>query len=219
MPCYASTTSGGNRDKLPDIAIVDWGRRADDDRVPSLRRLLCALWHHRHHLRSQRHGVPVTARSTPAGAPWTTSTARVLTTELIQRFGIEHPIVDAPRAGAICMANPLPASWCTRRRAAVASDERNAYLFTPEEQEAIHQHIPWTRVLEERKTVSPDGADIDLVPWASANKEELVLEAKRRIRRQGRPDRLGNGAGRVGCCPLRRAQRPRHRPGARHHRL
>ena len=166
----------GNRDKLPDIAIVDW------EGVPTTTEFHLFVDYF------ARYGITVTICDPndmefrdgtlyAGGRPVDYVYKRVLTTELIQRFGIEHPIVDALRAGAICMANPFACKLVHKKASfAVASDERNAYLFTPEEQEAIHQHIPWTRVLEERKTVSPDGADIDLVPWASANKEELVLK-------------------------------------------
>src|SRR5947207_6860150 len=59
---------------------------------------------------------------------------------------------------------------------AVLSDERNAALFAPEQQKAIARHIPWTRVMEPRKTTGPDGAEIDLVPWAGANRDRLVLK-------------------------------------------
>src|SRR5262249_52394743 len=59
---------------------------------------------------------------------------------------------------------------------AVLSDERNAGMFTPEQRAAIAKHIPWTRVLEERKTVAADGSEIDLIEWTRANKDTLVLK-------------------------------------------
>ena len=49
-------------------------------------------------------------------------------------------------------------------------------MFPPEQQAAISKHIPWTRVVESRKTRNPDGTEIDLVPWASANRDRLVLK-------------------------------------------
>ena len=55
---------------------------------------------------------------------------RVLTTELLQRYGLKHPLFDAVRAGAICMVNPFNCKLLHKKASfAVASDERNAYLF------------------------------------------------------------------------------------------
>jgi uncharacterized circularly permuted ATP-grasp superfamily protein len=58
---------------------------------------------------------------------------------------------------------------------AVISDERNAELFTPAELQAIHDHIPWTRVVSERKTVC-NGKTVDLIPHIIANKDRYVLK-------------------------------------------
>ena len=165
-----------NRNKLPDIAIVDWTG------VPTTTEFHLFVDYF------ARYGITVTLCDPndmefrggtlyAGGRPVDYVYKRVLTTELLQRFGIEHPIVDALRAGAICMANPFACKLVHKKASfAVASDERNAYLFTPEEQEAIRQHIPWTRVLADRTSVAPDGTTIDLLPWASANKQDLVLK-------------------------------------------
>jgi uncharacterized circularly permuted ATP-grasp superfamily protein len=48
-------------------------------------------------------------------------------------------------------------------------------MFSDEQRRAIAKHIPWTRFLEERKTLI-DGNAIDLVPWTLANKDILVLK-------------------------------------------
>jgi hypothetical protein len=75
------------------------------------------------------------------------------------------------------MANPFTCKLVHKKASfAVASDERNAHLFTRAEQEAIHQHIPWTRIVEERQTLAPDGEPIDLLPWAATHKNDLVLK-------------------------------------------
>jgi hypothetical protein len=101
---------------------------------------------------------------------------RVLISELIERGGMEHPVVRAVRDHAVCMVNSFRCKILFKKASlAVLSDERNAAMFTPEQQAAIAKHIPWTRVLEPRNTVI-DGAEIDLVPWASHNKDQLVLK-------------------------------------------
>jgi glutathionylspermidine synthase len=101
---------------------------------------------------------------------------RVLLHELVERGGIDHPILRAVRDGAVCMVNP-PSCKILHKKAslAVLHDERNAYLFDEREREAIALSIPWTRVVSERHT-KHDGVDIDLVPFMVARREQLVLK-------------------------------------------
>ena len=101
---------------------------------------------------------------------------RVLLHELVERGGLGHPILRAFRDGAVCMVNP-PACKILHKKAslAVLHDERNSYLFSNEEQEAIDLSIPWTRVIEERHTTH-EGADVDLVPFIASHKEQFVLK-------------------------------------------
>jgi hypothetical protein len=101
---------------------------------------------------------------------------RVLISELVERGGIDHPVVRAVRERAVCMVNSFRCKILFKKASlAVLTDERNAALFGPEQQRAIAKHIPWTRLLEHRKT-SFDGAAIDLVPWTLANRDKLVLK-------------------------------------------
>ena len=101
---------------------------------------------------------------------------RVLITELIERGGVNHPVVRAVRDGNVCMANTFRCKILYKKASfAVVSDERNANLFTASQSQAIAAQIPWTRVVEERKTVI-DGEAIDLVPFVMANKDRLVLK-------------------------------------------
>ena len=101
---------------------------------------------------------------------------RVLISELIERCGVENPVTQAIRAGAVCMANTFRCKILAKKASlAVLSDEANAKLFSPAERKSIADHIPWTRTLAERKS-SYDGRPIDLVPFALANREKLVLK-------------------------------------------
>jgi len=101
---------------------------------------------------------------------------RVLISELIERGGFDHPVVRAVRDGAVCMVNTFRCKILFKKASfAVLSDEANAELFTPEQLAAIAEHIPWTRVVEERKTIL-DGQAIDLIPFAIANKDRFVLK-------------------------------------------
>lgn len=102
---------------------------------------------------------------------------RVLITELLDRGGIDHPVVRAARDRAVCLVNSFRCKVLFKKASlAVLSDERNAELFSPEQHQAIARYIPWTRVLEERHTLGPDGTRIDLIPWTLAHKDTLVLK-------------------------------------------
>jgi uncharacterized circularly permuted ATP-grasp superfamily protein len=74
------------------------------------------------------------------------------------------------------MVNPFRCKVLYKKASlAVLGDERNARLFTPPEREAIAAHIPWTRVVQERRTEHA-GQAVDLVPFTLANRERLVLK-------------------------------------------
>jgi uncharacterized circularly permuted ATP-grasp superfamily protein len=101
---------------------------------------------------------------------------RVLISELIERGGLEHPVVQAVRDRAVCMVNSFRCKILFKKASlAVLSDERNVAMFTSRQQQAISQHIPWTRVVEDRITTFGSN-QIDLIPFTLANKNELVLK-------------------------------------------
>ncbi|MEX1182937.1 MAG: hypothetical protein WEF86_06855 [Gemmatimonadota bacterium] len=101
---------------------------------------------------------------------------RVLITELIERGGMDHPVVRAVRDGAACMVNPFRCKILHKKASlAVLSDERNSHMFAADELDAISSHIPWTRVVEQRHTQF-HGEDVDLLPFAESNRERLVLK-------------------------------------------
>lgn len=166
----------GNRDKLPDIAIVDWPG------VPTTSEF---------HLFADyfaRHGIQARICSPDAlafqkgqlfadGVPMDFVYKRVLISELLEKYGLDHPLVEAVEAGAVCMANPFTCKVLHKKASfAVASDERNAHLLSPAEREVILAHVPWTRLVEERHTLDQQGNAIDLLPWCSENREHLVLK-------------------------------------------
>lgn len=103
---------------------------------------------------------------------------RVLISELVERgdLGLEHPVIRAVRDNAVCMVNPFACKILHKKASlAVLTDERNQALFDAEEWRALQKFIPWTRVLEERKTVY-NGAPIDLMPFLAQNKDEFVVK-------------------------------------------
>ncbi len=164
----------GRRDK-PNVAIVDWSD------VPTQSEFLLFQDYF------TRQGIPCRildpAELAYAGGELTGPDGRitliykrVLLHELVERGGIDHPILRAYRDGNVCLVNP-PACKILHKKAslAVLHDERNSYLFSNEEQEAIDLSIPWTRVVEERHTTHESTA-VDLLPFIAGHKDQLVLK-------------------------------------------
>jgi uncharacterized circularly permuted ATP-grasp superfamily protein len=101
---------------------------------------------------------------------------RVLLSELVAREGIDTPLLRAVREGAVCMVNPLQCKVLHKKTSlAVLSDERNAALFTAGEQRAIEAYVPWTRRVEERRSMF-HGRPIDLIRFTLDHRENLVLK-------------------------------------------
>ncbi len=160
----------------PSIAIVDW---AD---VPTQSEfVLC-----QHYLKGM--GVPCRITTPDAlryeggvlrdhdGTVIDLIYKRVLLHELVAAGGLEHPMLRAVADGAVCMVNPAACKPLHKKASlAVLSDERNADRFSPAEQLAIATHVPWTRVVEERRTLA-DGIERDLIPWILTERETLVLK-------------------------------------------
>lgn len=101
---------------------------------------------------------------------------RVLVTELVERMGLETPLLQAVRAGAVCMVNGVRGKLLTKKASlAVLSDERNAHLFSVSQRRAIAAFVPWTRVVEERRT-EYNGQSVDLLRFLEDHREWMVLK-------------------------------------------
>jgi hypothetical protein len=89
----------------------------------------------------------------------------------------EYPaLMDAYRAGAICMVNSFRSKLIHKKALfAVLTDQRRAGLFSSEEQTAIRRHVPWTRLVKEGKT-DYFGKEIDLLEYIQATRDRMVLK-------------------------------------------
>jgi hypothetical protein len=111
-----------------------------------------------------------------SGVPVDLIYKRVLISELVERGGLEHPVIKAVRNRAVCMVNPFRCKILHKKLSlAVLSDERNRDLFAEEERAVIDSCIPWSRRVEERRT-QYRGRTIDLLPFAEEQREQLVLK-------------------------------------------
>lgn len=101
---------------------------------------------------------------------------RVLISELLGRLGIHAPLVRAVREGKVFMSNSFSAKLLAKKASlSLLGDERNAHMFNVDERSAIEQHIPWTRIVSERKTIY-QGKEIDLLPYITENRHEFVIK-------------------------------------------
>ncbi len=101
---------------------------------------------------------------------------RVLYHELFEVLGMDNPFVQAIRDRKVFTTNSISAKLLAKKASlAFLSDEQNQHLFTAEMRDAIQAHIPWTRLVKERKTTC-DGQEVDLVEYVLANREKLVLK-------------------------------------------
>jgi hypothetical protein len=161
--------------EVPQIGIIDWKE------VPTAKEFEIFQGHFRH------LGIPcsiVDPRDAEydgttlrfAGTPITLLYKRVLLHELAERGGADHPVFRAVRDGKVCMVNP-PRCKILHKKASLAAltDERNAHLLTPAQHDAVRECVPWTRVVEERTSIF-HGQHIDLLPYASQQKDRFVLK-------------------------------------------
>lgn len=161
--------------ETPQIAIVDWSD------VPTLNEhRICQEFY-------QRNGAPAVLADPREleyrnGKLWAGDFRvdliykRVLISELIQRMGLDNPIVQALRDRAVMMTNSFSAKLLAKKASlAFLSDERNARLFDDRQLTVIHQHIPWTRMVAERRTLYA-GQEVDLLPFIADHRERFVIK-------------------------------------------
>jgi hypothetical protein len=85
-------------------------------------------------------------------------------------------LLDAYRAGAICMVNSFRSKLIHKKALfAVLTSANRARLFTPDEQSAISAHVPWTRLVRAERTDYKQ-EEIDLLEFVTANRQRLVLK-------------------------------------------
>ena len=85
-------------------------------------------------------------------------------------------LLDAYRAGAICMVNSFRSKLIHKKALfAVLTDPRHAALFSQAELDAIRAHVPWTRIVRDEQS-DYFGARVNLLDFHSRNSERLVLK-------------------------------------------
>lgn len=101
---------------------------------------------------------------------------RLLVNEYLPIMDEHSALLDAYRAGAICMVNSFRGKLVHKKAIfAVLTNERYSHLFSDSENTAINFHVPWTRMFREEKTEYRTFG-IDLVEWTRSNADKLVLK-------------------------------------------
>jgi hypothetical protein len=115
---------------------------------------------------------------------------RLLVNEYLPIMNEQRALLDAYRAGAICMVNSFRGKLVHKKAIfAVLTNEKYERLFNDTELTAIRNHIPWTRRFRQERTlvrtastrsssagVAGASQEIDLVEWTRANSSKLVLK-------------------------------------------
>src|SRR5690242_2216949 len=89
----------------------------------------------------------------------------------------EYPaLLDAYRAGAVCMVNSFRSKLIHKKALfAVLTDPKHAALFSDQELGAIRAHVPWTRLVRDEHT-DYFGREVNLLDFIRADGERLVLK-------------------------------------------
>ena len=101
---------------------------------------------------------------------------RLLVNEYLPIIREYSALVDAYRAGAICMVNSFRSKLIHKKALfAVLTDPKHAGLFSDNELAAIRAHVPWTRVVKDEHT-DYFGREVNLLDFIRADGERLVLK-------------------------------------------
>jgi uncharacterized circularly permuted ATP-grasp superfamily protein len=101
---------------------------------------------------------------------------RVVLSELLKREDEVRPFLSAYREGLVPFVNSFRCRLSEDKAfLALLTDETFASLLSEGEREFVGRVTPWTRKVEERRTLK-DGREIDLLPHVRENRRGLVLK-------------------------------------------
>jgi len=100
---------------------------------------------------------------------------RLLTRELLARFDLSHPLLQAYRDHAVCVVNSFRSEFAQRRSLfELLTDDTVTAHLPAADRKLIRTFVPWTRVVAARKT-RHDGEEIDLPDFILKQRDHLVL--------------------------------------------
>src|ERR1700683_3213243 len=100
---------------------------------------------------------------------------RISIQEFLMRFDLTHPLVRAYRERTVCVVNSFRSELAHKKAMfGLLTDTSLTSKFPATERKAIHDHVPWTRLVSAAKTTYNDQT-IDLPEFIAQNREKLVL--------------------------------------------
>ena len=101
---------------------------------------------------------------------------RLVVGEMLERLGIDNALTQATRQRSVCVANGFPIQLAFRKILfALLSERVHSNLFDPDTRNAILNHIPWTRRVQEGPTRF-GSEEVELISFIRANRDKLVLK-------------------------------------------
>jgi hypothetical protein len=165
----------GGTSKRPQIAIVDWKGVPTWSEFEILK------------ARFEKMGVPTLVadprdltfdgqKLSAHGKKIDLVYRRVLINDIVAKPAECAALVNAYAANAVCVANSFRCKIPhVKTFFAVLTDERNEALFSQAERKVIANHVPWTRVVADVRTMH-HGESIDLLKFIRKERENLVLK-------------------------------------------
>ncbi len=100
---------------------------------------------------------------------------RLLTRELLTRWDLSHPLLQAYRDSAVCVVNSFRSEFALRRSLFDLLTDENVTAHLPSsDRKLIRSFVSWTRVVSARKTKHLEN-EIDLPEFILRQRETLVL--------------------------------------------
>jgi glutathionylspermidine synthase len=101
---------------------------------------------------------------------------RVIIHEFLARYDETHPLIRAYVNHDVCLVNPFRCKIMHKKAVfEPLTDDEHQNWFARSEREAIHDSVPWTRRVADRRTTRK-GRRIDLLQFIRKNRSRLVLK-------------------------------------------
>lgn len=101
---------------------------------------------------------------------------RISVQEFLLRFDLTHPLVRAYRERTVCVVNSFRSELAHKKAMfGLLTDDSLTASFPAIERKAIHDHVPWTRLVAAGQTTYGEQT-IDLPEFIKHHREKLVLK-------------------------------------------
>ena len=164
---------GGNG--KPNVAVVDWAHANEGGSDGELLAELLAAQGMLTRFASPEKLVLEDGVLKSAGQKIDLVVRRISTRDLVTRWDLSHPLLQAYRAHAVCVVNSFRAEFAQRRAfLELLTDEKVIAGLTSNEKKLLRSSVRWTRVMSARRVQFED-QEIDLLDWVVKNRERLLL--------------------------------------------